>query len=582
MKNLYLIPVLILINYGLLSQDNYYWVGGSGNWSDLIHWQLDNGSTPLSLPYEINPVIFNENSFIEEDDYVIIDISNVYCKDMTWENIPYNVWIMGGDTSILRIFGSLKFHENVLNGFDGKFIFDGVIENSKTENTIELNGFAFNNAIFFNGVGGEWSLMDDLLMSEVALLENTGVIYLEHGSLNTNGHEIHCSSILSDYVNPRTLNIENSLIKLNIEEDTAWLFNAENLVLNAENSFIFIEGDQVYFQNKNGNEIEFGSIWAMGVLDTISNVQNQVTYQSLHLEGVYCIVGENIIVDSLIVNGEYCSVEGEAEIGNLIVNANQFTLPEGMYIKRLISNDHIVISGSNYIEYGRFSGFVYFLGNNTFDTLIMEPPPSISGSMGSHFLFESGTTQTINDSLFLRGHQCSNVHIESDSLYPYPELAYIRKDYGEHDVYCNFLHIDNVAAQSETLNFYAGNNSTVYPDPNDPPPGWIFENDTSSFFGWQGEIVEGCWGEPVILDASVFEGWIDTEYYWNGSPISGDITFEVTEPDTVSLLVVYAEECYLEDSVIIVFDTCESSINDELYDSKIRLYPNPGNGKIIS
>lgn len=556
----------------LLSQDNYYWVGGSGNWSDLNHWQLENGTIPSSLPHEINTVIFNENSFVAEEDFVNIDILHVYCKDMLWENIPFNVWLSGGDTSILHIYGSLMFHENVINEFFGKFWFDALI--GDTGKTIELNGVAFRNSIFFIGIEGEWDLMDDLWMNNAALVENTGQIYFEHGSLNTNGHEIHCSSFHSNYTNLRTLNIENSTIYLYQQgEMNCWEINHETLNLLAEGSTIIIHEDQSLFVAVNGINPQYGSLLLNGFANKIENT-GELYFQKIQVDENFCDLGSNFSANSVIINGNNCSIGLGAEINNLVVNAQQFTIPEGLYIKRLISEDHITISGSNYIEYGHFSGDVYFMGNNTFDTLILAPT-SVPSILGSRFTFQSGTTQTINDSLYLRGHYCQNLTVCSSDL---QELAYIRKDNGDHDVQCDFLHIQKVGALSETLNFYAGENSIAIPNPDDPPPGWIFENGSNYTYGFGGATNEACWGDTIVLDATNFNGDEETLYFWNGNTIPGEITYEVTEPATVSIIVMYTEGCYVADYATIEFDSCENSITYNSLDKLIKLYPNPTNG----
>jgi len=569
MKYLSYFLFLFLLSNTVLSQEDYYWDGGQGNWSSLNSWRLENGFIPAVLPSVLDNVIFNENSFEQQLDTVFIDILNPACNSMIWENIPFNVVLAGvSESSILSINSSLKFHQNVINTFTGEVDFIS----TQPVNTIEMNGNQFINDIWFNGEGGEWILMDDLLLDTNNYLNGMGSIYLLKGNLNTNSKQVYCGAILSDYQSTRVLNIQNSIIKLYKENEDAWLIDAENLELLAKNSFIYLEGDQASYQNKNGGELEYGSIYAKGAASSINNSDNLVIYQSIHLDGVYCTIGENFIADSVIINGDDCSVEGEAEISNLIVNANQFTLPEGQYIKRFISYGPFTLSGSNYIEYSKFLNDTYFLGNNTFDTLLLMPCYDYSGSW---LYFQSGTTQTINDSIYLRGNQCCNINIKSTDP---TELAYLKKDYGNADVSCDFLNIWTVGVESETLNFYAGANSTALPDPNNPPPGWIFENDTNYYYGFQGATFEGCWGEPVILDASTFNGNDETQYYWSGSSIPGEITFEVTEPDTVSIVVVYAEDCYIEDYAIVVFDSCESSINDSHYNSLVKLFPNPSNG----
>ena len=568
----YFISILFLFIYfnTLFAQDTYYWVGGTGNWSDLNHWQLDNGSTPNDLPNETISVVFNENSFAEEGDSVIIDLLNVYCSDMVWENVPFTVWLTGIDTSILFIYGSLKFHSTVANDFQGNIHFDGIETGSKT---IEPNGVTFNGEIRFQGINSDWNLSGDLTMNDSALLENRGKIVLEHGGFSTNGHDMYCSSFHSNYTNTRTLDIKSSTIHLYAEgEENCWDANMENLTLLTEGSTIIIYNPLAKFTSYNGNYQLYETLLLNGWANKIEN-SDGIFFRKIQVEGDFCDLGSNISADSVIINGNNCSIGPGAEINNLVVNAEQFSFPEGMVIKRLISEDHITIAGSNYIEYGKFRGYANFLGNNTFDTLILLPTYMEPWAVGSIFRFQSGTTQDVIDSLFIRGNPCSNITLMA--IPPNVEVPYIKKDYGAVDVTCDFLNIQGVGAESETLNFYAGQNSGPTPV---PPPGWIFEDPSNYLFGFQVTPEEPCLGDTVILDATNFNGGEETLYYWNGSETPGEITYEVTEPGNVSIIVLYTVGCFVADNIIIEFDSCENSINRQTINNLITIYPNPSNG----
>ena len=558
----------------LTGQDTYYWVGGSGNWSDLDHWQLENGITPESLPHEINPVVFNENSFTSENDYVNIDLNNSYCNDMIWENIPFYVWLSGSDSTVLYVYGSLTFHENVINDFQGNIYFDGIESESKI---IEPNGVTFNGEIRFQGINSDWTLTGDLIMNDSALFENLGKIVLEHGGFITNGHDIHCSSFHSNYTNIRTLDIQNSTIHLYAEgEENCWDVNMENLTFLAEGSTIIIYNPLAKFTSYNGNNQFYETLLLIGLANKIENSDGTL-FQKIQVDGDFCQLSSNITIDSLIINGDGFELGPEIIINNLVVNAEQFSLPQGMYIKRLVVDDHFDFLGSNHIEYARLSGNINFYGDNTFDTLVLLPQAILSG-VGSIFKFQSGTTQEVIDSLFIRGNPCSNITLMA--MPPNVEVPYIKKDFGATDVACDFLGIQGVGAESETLNFYAGENSLAYPDPNNPLPGWIFEDPSNYTFGIQVTPEIPCLGDTVILDATNFNGGEETLYYWNGSEIPGEITLEVTEPGIISLIVFYTEGCYIADNIIIEFDSCESNINRQTLNNLISISPNPSNGVI--
>ncbi|MEZ5196524.1 MAG: T9SS type A sorting domain-containing protein [Bacteroidales bacterium] len=559
----FLFPMLISVS--VFSQDNYYWVGGQGNWSDLNHWQLENGSTPIDLPGIMNNVFFNANSFEQSFDAVSIDIINPACKSMIWENLPFQVILSGNiPNTKLTIAGSLHFESNVFNQFEGELEFVSTQE----DNTIAMNGNHLNNDIIFNGSGGAWTLLDNLILQ----IDNSiSSLYLIEGSLFTNGVLIVGESFLSDYQTPRILNIENSAISLYKENGNAWLTNCENLTIIAENSSINLTGQNAKFINKNGFNLSFWDINLLGALDSIFNINNDVSYKNIVLEGMYSLINGNFSAHSVSLTGSGSTLQGYSMTDIVMIGSDQTSIKNNHHIGKLIVNGILHILDSSYIEFGVFYKKSYFHGNCTFDTLVLLPA-EVTPAEGNIFYFGPGTTQTINDSLYIRGNQCSNITLTSINT---AEYAYLRKDYGAHDVSCDFLVINGVAAESATLNFYAGQSSSSWPV---PPPGWLFENSPNYFYGFSGVTYEACWGDTLILNATNFNGWTNTEYFWNGSTIPGEITFPVTSQDTIWIRVQYAADCFIEDYAIVVFDSCENAVNETLSNKLISIFPNPTNG----
>lgn len=79
--------VLLLITAAFpLHAAKYYWVGGSGNWTDLTHWVSTSGGTKqyLTLPGVYDDVIFDANSGFTSTSNVVTLDSTGHCKDMDW------------------------------------------------------------------------------------------------------------------------------------------------------------------------------------------------------------------------------------------------------------------------------------------------------------------------------------------------------------------------------------------------------------------------------------------------------------------------------------------------------------------
>lgn len=558
MKHLISLLFSISIITSAFSQDNLYWVGGSGSWNDPDHWSLESGGAPANLtPYEITNVFFDENSFIGISENVTIDI-HAWCKNMYW--IPGETAqpiFIGNENTELHISGSMFLSENMDYQFEGVIEFFSV-SGPQEADSIQTAGNTLLGNILFSGIDDSWILVDELT------IENS--IYLECGSLNTNGKQVECGSFISDYQNLRTLNIQNSTIRLFNEDTFAWLTDGTNLTLIAENSQILLEGETSSFRTHNGSQQVYNDIILNGLADSIVNSNNEVYYGRIFLNGPGGYISGEFSADSVFMNNSYHTLYGASEINVVIIDSEQSNIHGNHNIASLLVNEPFIIDGYSHFGYAKFYKDCTFYGENTFDTLILIP------GVGNTYYFEKGKTQTIMDSLYIRGHQCSNITLRSS--HP-SQLAYIKKDYGDFDVSCDFLVIHGVAAESETLDFYAGANSTGVPD---PPPGWIFDNSSGYIFGFNGYTIEGCLGDTVILDASNFNGNDSTLYFWNGSTTPGEITYSVTEPSLVTIHVQYAENCYLYDEVNVVFDTCTNSIQESLVSTIINLYPNPSNG----
>ncbi|MEZ5082733.1 MAG: T9SS type A sorting domain-containing protein [Bacteroidales bacterium] len=524
------------------AQENYYWVGGQGNWSDLNSWRDENGLIPVEMPHPNINVIFNEESFLWENDTVFIDIVHPALKNMTWENLPFQVVLYGDDTtSQMWVYGSLSSHPNLIYSYPGKIMF----QSEQVGNTIDPHGIQFRNDLHFDGAGGEWTLLDTIIMAYNYASQSFGSIFLENGSLIASEKVIICGGIFSENQNQRKLDIENSELRLFNSSGYCCLIDNENLELNADYSSVYIESNQSIFMIINGMTSAIGHIY---------------------LNGIGCSAGKSIHANFVTINGENCSLFGNNSINHVEINAG--------YIVRLEASGNISLPGMHHYGYARLSGNVHFMNSNVFDTLILGPSYNLTGSF---FTFQTGSTQEIIDSLYVRGNQCETMTLQASS--PYTGLATIKKDEGEHDVSCDFLMIQAVAAESENLNFYAGANSNYFPL-EDPPPGWIFENDTNFYYGFGGATMEACLGDTVMLDATCFNGDPFTQYYWNGDTVPGDITYTVFESQIVNIRVVYAPDCWIDDYVIVEFDSCENYIEKNFSHERISVYPNPSAGPI--
>ena len=209
-----------------LSQ-NLYWVGGSGNWDDPMHWSFSSGGPGSGcIPSAIDDVFFDANSFSAGGQSVTINIENAYCRNMDWTGATNNPSLAGIDNNTLRLSGSLWLISNMQHDFAGDYVF----ESDQTGNTITTAGQAFNKDLYFFGVNGEWTLLDEVMVEHF--------IYFTSGTLRTNNQSVTAEGFNAIEPFQRSLFLGSSYITV----VDGWQTNATNLTFEAGMSTIECNG----------------------------------------------------------------------------------------------------------------------------------------------------------------------------------------------------------------------------------------------------------------------------------------------------------------------------------------------------
>ena len=304
-KEIKSIILFICILFGQNSiADDYYWVGGTGDWSDINHWATSSGGVVLhaQVPTSNDNVYFDINSFIESNNIVTINLGNAVCRDMDWTGAALNPVMEGQDTINLRIYGSMKLITDMTQNFDGTISF----ESTSTGKSISTSGKSLYNHIYFQGNGGGWSLTDDFI--------TTKNIYFNHGILNTNNHFLNCYEFYSTVQNQRTINLGSSIIEIR-----KWDIDGTNLELDASSSLIKPSASLI---NSNGNQLEYNNVYFTGAWGQITNNNVYTIYNNINFTGVS---------GHVINNNEYAiynnidffndgSISGDCKIDTVIIN----------------------------------------------------------------------------------------------------------------------------------------------------------------------------------------------------------------------------------------------------------------------
>ncbi|MEM1120016.1 MAG: hypothetical protein AAGJ18_06175, partial [Bacteroidota bacterium] len=191
------------------ASDDYYWVGGTGDWSDFAtHWAKNSGGTDFhtSEPPSGSNVYFDENSGVVGGVNwdVTVDKSSVNIGSMNWSGVMNAPKLLGN--ADLNIHGSLTLDTDMdISQFKGNIHMRGATS-SANPHSITSAGHQLQN-LYLENLGGHWELADDLLVRRN--------IYLNQGSFYTRDKQITCNRFFSRTSDQRHLNLGNSLVKVN-------------------------------------------------------------------------------------------------------------------------------------------------------------------------------------------------------------------------------------------------------------------------------------------------------------------------------------------------------------------------------
>ncbi|PWN64177.1 T9SS type B sorting domain-containing protein [Chryseobacterium viscerum] len=172
---------------------NFYWIGGSGNWSDPKHWtETSNGSADPAntcLPGAMDNVFFNRYS---GTDYILSFDVPANCNTMTWEEVPGSKPVLKGlQANPLNINGSLVLQTGMDYDVERTNFVGNTSGNTITTHGVTMDYSAANvsgKGVFFNSASGTWSLSDTFNV------KNFGVL---SGTFDTNNQTVNADNYFS-------------------------------------------------------------------------------------------------------------------------------------------------------------------------------------------------------------------------------------------------------------------------------------------------------------------------------------------------------------------------------------------------
>jgi hypothetical protein len=344
-----LLIILSFISLCELKAADYYWVGGTGNWSDLNHWRLGSsaGSIPSIVPSSTDNVFFGSYSGLGSSRKITVN-ANAFCNNMTWESgIPSTSWFEGNGVFTVTISGDLVLSPTVTYSLIYVVFTGGSPANLTSGGTVlgTLN-------MVIDKPGSGLTLADNLIYNVLSNSRNN--VTLKAGYFNAPGKTIKAHGFVSSEANTRSLDISNASIDV-----AAYSYSNLNKTLNATGSFI-----------KTGTIVIDAGIYHIAevgaTLAANSYIHNttfaKITFTNTGFGSGARIGGSNT-VDSVIFLGS-----GSIANSNNIVGYVSYAGPG------------TVAGANNVIHYADAKGTfaVGELGINVFDTLLTAPNKNIS------------------------------------------------------------------------------------------------------------------------------------------------------------------------------------------------------------
>ena len=221
-----------------------YWVLGTGTWTNTAtaNWSTSSGGGGgASAPTIETNVIFDAGSNVGTGAFTVTlsgtGTSALVCDDLSISGLDGTLTWAG--TGALNVYGSALFPAtSFTRSFTGTYTFRA----TTTGKTITSNGQSLSSsALTFNGIGGEWTLVD-------ALNNTAGNIVVTNGTFNTGGFAVTCGTLSSSNTNVRSINLGASTVTsssgapVTFTIPTNLTFNAGTSTLNVNSATGILNG----------------------------------------------------------------------------------------------------------------------------------------------------------------------------------------------------------------------------------------------------------------------------------------------------------------------------------------------------
>ena len=293
LKRFTLFTIIFLIALSPAYTADYYWVGGSGDWTDINHWAKSSGGNinHLQAPTASDNVIFDANSFSSPGQVVNLNTHTLSCSNFIVDNADSVSF--QGVCHTFNIHGSLDFQNKMRWPSDITLNF-----NSKNQgNIINPANHEFS-TVNFKGNGGEWFLEGFF---------EAKTINLNNGTLNLNDNNVAINKLQSITSNTRSLELSSSEISILGQVN---IMGPNISVSPGTSEIVLLSGDPNIFQFKvhNTPDLSFYDITVKSKFGGISTASNLISFHNIEYFDHGRLSGNHNIHDLILHNGTNLSV----------------------------------------------------------------------------------------------------------------------------------------------------------------------------------------------------------------------------------------------------------------------------------
>ncbi|MBD8346630.1 hypothetical protein [Dysgonomonas sp. HGC4] len=276
---------------------NYYWVGGSGNWSDINHWRTSSGGAgiPGVVPGPTDDVFFDANSGFTLSSKTIALNVPANCRNITFAGaaIPPLLTYSSTTANALNIYGSSVWQAGMTVSVNQINYQDTGIPK-----TITSNGVTSGSNVYLFETSSV-SLVDNFKIS-TNLIINAGIFNTNNNRIDV-GYYFHATQSST----PKTLNLGSSDIYIN---SYYMYMNSASITLNAGTSTIHFMGTTAYLYPYEGqvyyNVVFENEASSTSCIQSGGTATKNINFNRVEFKGDGLIYGYNTFKEMIFSPGK--------------------------------------------------------------------------------------------------------------------------------------------------------------------------------------------------------------------------------------------------------------------------------------